>query len=109
MNPKSLFLVLRPALLLACSALALTQTQAPAFKVDTNLQSIAVQVTDKQGTYVHGLSAPDFTLLEDGHPQKIAFFASEYENPSASRFCSIWAGSWISVAGWTARWPFSLR
>jgi Ca-activated chloride channel homolog len=55
----------------------LAQAQAPVFKVDTNLQSIAVQVTDKQGNYVHGLADSDFTLLEDGRPQKIAFFESQ--------------------------------
>jgi VWFA-related protein len=53
------------------------QAQAPVFKVDTNLQSIAVQVTDKEGHDVGGLTASDFTLLEDGRPQNIAFFESE--------------------------------
>jgi VWFA-related protein len=74
-NPKSLPVVLQPTLLIACASLVLAQT--PLFKVDTNLQSIAVQVTDKQGNYVHGLAVSDFTLLEDGRPQKIAFFESE--------------------------------
>ena len=74
MNPKSVFLVLCRALF-ALSVFA--QSQTPVFKVDTNLQSIAVQVTDKQGNHVPGLSASDFTLLEDGRPQKIAFFAAE--------------------------------
>lgn len=55
----------------------LAQAQAPVFKVDTNLQSIAVQVTDKQGNYVPGLTASDFTLLENSRPQKIAFFEAE--------------------------------
>ena len=68
-----------PALLLGSSLFALAQSQAPVFKVDTNLQSIAVQVTDKHGNHVHGLAASDFTLLEDGRPQKIAFFAAESE------------------------------
>jgi len=58
---------------------ALTQTQAPVFKVDTNLQSIAVQVTDKQGNHVHSLTVSDFTLLEDGRPQRIAFFGAQSE------------------------------
>ncbi len=51
--------------------------QAPVFKTDTTLQSIAVQVTDKQGQAINGLAASDFTLLEDGRPQKIAFFGAE--------------------------------
>ncbi len=36
-----------------------------------------MQVTDKQGNPVKGFSAGDFTLLEDGRPQQIAFFATE--------------------------------
>src|SRR6201999_2378768 len=44
------------------------------FKSETSLQSLAVQVTDSKGNSVSGLSAADFTLLEDGKPQKIAFF-----------------------------------
>ena len=59
--------------------MALAQSQAPTYKVDTNLQSIAVQVTDRHGNHVHGLTASDFTLLEDGRPQKIAFFSAESE------------------------------
>jgi len=55
------------------------QSQTPVFKIDTNLQSIAVQVTDKNGRYVTGLTASDFTLLEDGRPQKVAFFEGESE------------------------------
>ncbi len=69
----------RPPALLLCSLTALAQSQAPVFKVDTNLQSIAVQVTDKQGNHIHSLAASDFTLLEDGRPQKIAFFGAESE------------------------------
>jgi Ca-activated chloride channel homolog len=51
--------------------------QTPVFKSATTLQSIAVQVTDKQGNSIQGLTAADFTLLEDGRPQKIAFFGAE--------------------------------
>jgi Ca-activated chloride channel family protein len=80
-NPKSVSPV-RPAiaaLLLGCSLSALAQSQPPAFRVETNLQSISVQVTDKQRNEVHGLTASDFTLLEAGQPQKIAFFEAESE------------------------------
>jgi VWFA-related protein len=51
----------------------------PVFKVETNLQTIAVRVTDKQGNDVDELSAEDFTLLENGQHQKIAFFGVDYE------------------------------
>ena len=67
------------ALLLMSSALTLAQSEVPVFKVETNLQSIAVRVTDRQGNDVQGLLAEDFTLLENGRPQKIAFFGVEYE------------------------------
>lgn len=66
-------------MLLLGSRLTFAQSQTPTFQVDTTLQSIAVQVTDKDGNYLHGLSASDFTLLEDGRPQNIVFFGSERE------------------------------
>jgi Ca-activated chloride channel family protein len=66
--------------LLACSVTAFAQE--PVFKSDTALQSIAVQVIDKQGNAIRGLTAADFTLLEDGRPQKIAFFGDEKQPAS---------------------------
>ncbi len=51
--------------------------QTPIFRADATLQSIAVQVTDRQGNSIQGLTAADFTLLEDGKPQKISFFGAE--------------------------------
>ena len=53
------------------------QPQAPNLRVNVNLQSLAVRVTDKQGNDVRGLSADDFTILEEGRPQKIAFFGTD--------------------------------
>ena len=70
-------MTLRLASYLLCTLSLLVQAQTPVFKVDTNLQSVAVQVTDKQGNYERGLAASDFTLLEDGQSQKIAFFEAE--------------------------------
>ena len=70
---------MRRALLLVCSSWVLARSQAPVFRVDSNLQSIAVRVTDKQGNHVQGLSASDFTLLEDERAQRIAFFAAEHQ------------------------------
>jgi len=55
------------------------QSPIAVFKADAHLQSVAVRVTDKRGQGVRGLTASDFTLLEDGHPQKIAFFGTEEE------------------------------
>ncbi len=53
--------------------------QTPVFRSTTNLQSIAVQAVDKKGNFVPGLTVNDFTLLEDGHPQKIAFFGTHQQ------------------------------
>jgi Ca-activated chloride channel family protein len=63
--------------ILGGALLALSQSPVPVFKADTNLQSVAVQVTDRRGNGVRGLTASDFTVLEDGQPQKIAFFGAE--------------------------------
>jgi Ca-activated chloride channel homolog len=48
-------------------------TQTP-IHVETNLQSLAVRVTDQKGNEVPGLAPEDFVVLEDGRPQKIDFF-----------------------------------
>ena len=66
-------------MLLVAAGLAPGHAQEPVFKAKTDLQSIAVRVTNKKGDEVHGLTAGDFALLEDGRPQKIAFFAAEHQ------------------------------
>src|ERR1700690_267181 len=67
----------RSALSLVSVSLALAQSESGVFVANTDLQSIAVRVADKQGRDVHGLAASDFIILEDGVPQKIAFFGAE--------------------------------
>ena len=52
-------------------------TASAQFRAESNLQSIAAQVTDSRGNSLTGLSVEDFTLLEDGRPQRIAFFGAE--------------------------------
>jgi len=68
------------AVFLTCAAPGAAQDQEAVFHSDTNLQSIGVQVTDRQKRDMRGLTASDFTILEDGRPQKIAFFGTE-EDP----------------------------
>ncbi|MGD1069811.1 MAG: VWA domain-containing protein [Bryobacteraceae bacterium] len=63
------------AAFLACS-LVHAQTSEPVFRNTTTLQSIPVRVLDKNGSDVSGLAAQDFTLLDNGKPQQIAFFAT---------------------------------
>jgi Ca-activated chloride channel homolog len=53
-----------------------TQSQAPVLRSEVDLQTVDVQVKDKRGDDVLGLSAKDFSVREDGKPQKIAFFDS---------------------------------
>jgi Ca-activated chloride channel family protein len=63
----------------ACSLLAQTHNQTPTIRVNVDLVSVNVRVTDKQGRDVPELSADDFDLLEDGRKQKIAFFDANKE------------------------------
>jgi hypothetical protein len=65
---------------LACAASGLAQAQEAVFHGHANLQSIEVQVTDRGNRDMRGLTASDFTILEDSRPQKIAFFGTE-EDP----------------------------
>lgn len=54
---------------------------APPIKVDVRLVNVFVNVTDANGSPVGGLTRDDFTIAEDGHPQKIAVFERESEMP----------------------------
>jgi len=73
----ALSIALTTAMLLRAEAAALAaQSSVPVMKVQTDLQTIAVRVTDKQGNDVRGLTADDFTVLEDHRPQKISFFGT---------------------------------
>src|SRR5262245_60564412 len=66
-----------------CVIPAAAQTQKrdsdQTFKIDTTLVSVPVIVSDRQGRYIAGLKASDFTLYEDRVKQPIAFFADTEE------------------------------
>ena len=68
-----------PALVLT-SALLLAQDQA-VIKVDTDVVNVLVSVRDKRGGLVNTLEKKDFTILEDGKPQTIKYFAKETDLP----------------------------
>jgi Ca-activated chloride channel family protein len=83
-------------LTLALSALAQTPAQNPptfpkpapkqeepdvTFRSDVKLVNVFVTVTDQAGAPVANLQKDDFTLEEDGHPEKIALFSRESELP----------------------------
>src|SRR5215204_7197460 len=51
------------------------QDQArPVFRTGTSLVSVDVVVRDTAGAVIRGLTAADFTILEDGRPQQIETF-----------------------------------
>jgi len=71
-----------------CAVAGAAQTQKQdsdqTFKIDTTLVSVPVIVSDRQGRYIAGLKASDFTLYEDRVKQPIAFFA-DAEEPKRRR------------------------
>lgn len=50
------------------------QQRGHILRSDVNIQTVDVQVKDKKGNDVRGLTAKDFTVREDGARQTIAFF-----------------------------------
>ena len=66
------------ALLLPISA---QETSEPTFKVDVKLVNVYVTVTDRQGAPIGDLTKSDFSLAEDGVPQKISVFSKESQLP----------------------------
>jgi Ca-activated chloride channel family protein len=51
----------------------------PTFHAEVNLLSLSVRVTDHKENEIHGLSAAQFSLYENGVSQKISFFDAEDE------------------------------
>src|SRR5580700_1458558 len=47
------------------------------FRVQSNLVLVNVTVRDKNGNFLRGLKPTDFTILEDGKPQKVDSFDVE--------------------------------
>jgi len=66
--------------LLAATPMAMTAQEAT-FHVDVKLVNIFVNVTDKNGAIVGGLTRDDFAVFEDGRPQEIAIFEKQSEVP----------------------------
>src|SRR5713226_6233781 len=54
-----------------------SEVPAPAVRVTVRLVLVDAVVTDKDGKEVTGLGAQDFTLLEDGKPQKVTTVSFE--------------------------------
>ena len=56
-------------------------TQDLTLHVDVRLVNVFVNVTDKNGAIVPGLTREDFAVTEDGRPQQIAVFEKQSEMP----------------------------
>ncbi len=66
---------------LTLAAQELPQNPVATLHVDVKLVNIFVNVTDKNGAIVGGLTRDDFTILEDNRPQQIAVFERQSEVP----------------------------
>jgi Ca-activated chloride channel family protein len=66
--------------MLAATPVAMTAQEAT-FHVDVKLVNIFVNVTDKNGSIIGGLTKDDFAVFEDNRPQQIALFERQSEVP----------------------------
>jgi VWFA-related protein len=57
------------------------QTPTETLKVSVNVVGLFFNVKDKHGTLMPNLTKDDFTVLEDGKPQTIKYFAAESNLP----------------------------
>jgi VWFA-related protein len=62
------------------AAAVIAGAQQP-LRVDVRLVNVQATVTDSAGRYVGGLRAEDFTIEEDGAPQKIVHFTQDQDVP----------------------------
>jgi Ca-activated chloride channel family protein len=76
---------LKPRPFKAAMLLAFVPSTLPAqettLHVDVKLVNVFVNVTDRNGAIVGGLTREDFALAEDGRPQRIAVFERQTELP----------------------------
>jgi VWFA-related protein len=70
------------AFVLMAAAPGLRAQQQPTFRSTTALVQVDAVILDAQGQFVHGLTADDVTLLEDGKPQKIEQFYTVTHDPA---------------------------
>jgi len=72
------------ALLLLSTAgftLLAQDAETPSFSSDVQVVNVLATVRDRKAQFVRDLNKDDFTLLEDGRPQKIAYFTRETNLP----------------------------
>jgi len=54
-----------------------TENDGEILKIDTDIVSIPVKVSDRKGRFITGLTRENFRVFEDGAPQEIAYFSNE--------------------------------
>jgi VWFA-related protein len=82
------------ALLLSVAASA-QQPPSVTIRAETRIVVVDAVVTDERGNHVPGLTASDFTILENGVPQRIAAFSFEDSSAvSAATSSSALADGW---------------
>jgi Ca-activated chloride channel homolog len=57
------------------------EQNTPVLRVNVKLVNVFTNVTDATGAIVGGLAKEDFSVTEDGHPQRIAVFERQSELP----------------------------
>jgi Ca-activated chloride channel family protein len=68
-------------ILMACAFATVLCAQETTLHVDVKLVNVFVNVTDKNGAIVGGLTREDFAVAEDGRPQQISVFERQSELP----------------------------
>jgi VWFA-related protein len=76
---KTFFVLSLVFVCLVFSSQVQAQDKDEVIKIDINLVSVPVIVSDRQGRYVSGLKAEDFTVYQDGKKQALSFFGTEEE------------------------------
>ncbi|HZS44779.1 MAG TPA: VWA domain-containing protein [Blastocatellia bacterium] len=73
-----LFLICALAVALPASAQQ-KPSEDDTLKLETQVVTVPVMVTDKKKNFITDLKSSDFTIYEDGKPQQIAFFSTELQ------------------------------
>lgn len=68
-------------------------------KVQTTLVNVFVTVRDKHNGIISDLAEKDFTLYEDGQPQKVAFYSKEVNMPITLGVLIDTSGSMANIIG----------
>jgi VWFA-related protein len=68
------------SVLLAVAGFASAQ-ETPSFSIGVNVVNVLANIMDKHGAIIRDLQQSDFTVLEDGRPQNIRYFARQTDLP----------------------------